>query len=566
MVKTILAAFALLVLAASTSGCVGEITGAIGLGGDGDGGGDDDGGGGNPDLPRNVCASGEKDIAGPRLVRRLTGAEMTASVRDVLRLSAAEWSGGSMPTDAAARNGFTNNADRLAVDGSYAEALLVTSKEIATAITKPGKLVELVPCAAQGGEACANTFLDTIGRRLYRRPLAAAERARYLALYQKVADAGDNFDTFVYWATVGLLDSPNFIYRSELGTANGSTYKLDAYEIASALAYDLTGRPPSAVLLDQAAAGQLDTPEQVAAAARALAIDPATGKARPEFREVFLKFSNQWLGLSTIANLQKTTPDFTEAVRASMARETEAFISHVVFDDGGGLEDLLTSPTSYVDTTLAAYYGWAPVGPGEPQAQTRPDGWGLGLLAQGSILAIYAGNEHTSPTLRGKLVRKKLLCYDPPPPPPLVGDLPQPTGNETTRQRYEDIHTANPSCGGCHAMMDPIGFGFEHLDASGRFRADENGLTIDDTGYVRGLDSADLPFAGPAELASTLASRPEPYECAATYMASFAYGLDHHDTSCLVTSLAEEFRDSKMSIVDFYIQLATTNYFTNRVD
>lgn len=539
---------------AATSGCVGTITG---LGG---GAGDDDASDPtNPDTPRNLCASGEQDIAGPRLLRRLTATELTASVRDVFALSASDWSGGSLPTDPAGRNGFTNNADRLTVDSGFAGSLLDTSKQIAGLVSQPQKLAQLLPCSAQGGEACARSFLATVGRRLYRRPLTDAETARFLDLHAKVTAQG-SFSDWVYWATVGLLGSPNFVYRSELGEPDGSGYQLTGYEVATALAYDLTGRPPSPALLDQAAAGGLDSPEQVADAARSLALDPATGKARPELRALFLKFTDQWLGLSPLANLQKSPtdfPDFTDEVRASMKQETDAFVSDIVFEQGGGVKELLTSKVSHVDATLAAYYGWS---------DTRPDGWGVGLLAQGSILAINAGNTKTSPTQRGKLVRKKLLCYDVPPPPPVVGDLPQPTGHETTRQRYEDIHAGNPSCAGCHSMMDGIGFGFEHLDASGRYRADEDGLPIDDSGYLRGLETGDIVFHGPTELADALAARPEPYECAAEYMASFAYGLDHHDTPCLVSSLTEDFRAGKLGIVDFYVKLTATKYFTRRVD
>jgi hypothetical protein len=554
-----------LLAALAVPGCVGEITG---LGGGA--AGDDDDSVTNPDTPRNLCASGDKDIAGPRLLRRLTSAEVQASVRDVFALSAADWAGGALPTDPAGRNGFTNNADRLTVDPGFAGSLLGTSKEIATLVKAPQKLAQLLPCAAGGGgdEACARAYLATIGRRLYRRPLTDAEVGRYLDLYAKIRASG-SFADWVYWATVGLLDSPSFVYRSELGDPDGGAgYRLSGYEIATALAYDLTGKPPSPALLDQAAAGGLDSPEQVADAARALALDPATGKARPELRALFLKFTDQWLGLSPLANLQKSAtdfPDFTDAVRASMKQETDAFVSHIVFEDGGGVKELLTSKVSYVDDTLAAYYGWAGAA-GADAPTPRPEGWGEGLLAQGSILAINAGNTKTSPTQRGKLVRKKLLCYDLPPPPPVVGDLPQPTGNETTRQRYEDIHAGNPSCAGCHAMMDGIGFGFEHLDASGRYRATEDGLTIDDSGYFRGLASEDIAFRGPAELAEQLAGRPEPYTCAAEYLASFVYGLDHHDTSCLVTSLAEDFAAGKLGLVDFYVQLTSTRYFTRRVD
>jgi hypothetical protein len=192
----------------------------------------------------------------------------------------------------------------------------------------------------------------------------------------------------------------------------------------------------------------------------------------------------------------------------------------------------------------------------------RPDGWGVGLLAQGSLLAINAGNAHTSPTQRGLLVRERFLCGEMPPPPPVVGDIPPPTGSETTRQRYE-AHAANPACSGCHEMMDPIGFAFEHLDAGGKYRALEAGFPIDATGHLAGSGVA---FDGPVELASALAAQPETAACVASFVASYTYGLDHNDTSCLVTSLGDQLARGELGLLDYAIALTSTRHFTERVD
>jgi len=530
--------------------CVGHITGG------------DDGEELPPDEPRNVCASGDADIAGPRLLRRLTSREYTASVRAVFGLSTTEWAGPSLPADPAGRNGFTNNVDRLLVDESYAAALETSGEAVADAVVAPARLGQVLPCAAGGGEPCARTYLDTIGRRVYRRPLTDDERGRYLALYDRVV-AQDDFATWVRWATVAMLSSPHFVYRSELGVRDGDTYRLDGYELATALAFTLTGAPPTDALLDRAGAGALDTPEGLAAAARELALDGASGRARPAMRDVFQRFTDQWLGLSSLANLVKSGevfPAFSAEIRGAMGRETAAFIDHVVFEEDGGVADLLTAPTSVVEPNLASYYGW----PATSGPTTRPEGWGVGLLAQGSLLAINAGNTATSPTLRGVLIRERLLCGEMPPPPPTVGDLPPPTGAETTRQRYEQ-HVADPACAGCHQLMDPLGFAFEHLDATGRYRATENGFPIDATGSITGLGPS-VAFDGPTELASALASEPETAVCMASFMASAAYGLDHHDSACLVSSLADQLARDELSIVDFYVGLTATRHFTRRTD
>jgi hypothetical protein len=435
-------------------------------------------------------------------------------------------------------------------------------------VVAPARLAQVLPCAPAGGAACAAQYLDTVGRRLYRRPLTADERQRYLDLHATIT-AQDDFATWVRWATVAMVQSPAFVYRSELGERGaGGAYRLTGYELATALAFSLTGAPPADALLDAAARGELDTAEGIAATARALALDPASGAVRPAMRQVFLGFADQWLGLSTLDNLIKNGeafPDFNPQIRTAMARETEDFLAHVVFEERGGIADLLTSTQSVVEPALATYYGW-PATAGGPSL--RPDGWGVGLLAQGSLLAINAGNAYTSPTQRGLLVRERFLCGEMAPPPPVVGDIPPPTGAETTRQRYE-AHAASSACSGCHQLMDPIGFAFEHLDAGGKFRATENGFAIDATGSIAGMTSpagTPITFDGPVELAAALAAQPETSQCVASFVASHAYGLDHHDTSCLVSSLADQLARGELGLLDYYIALTSTRHFTERVD
>src|SRR5205814_1968522 len=115
---------------------------------------------------------------------------------------------------------------------------------------------------------------------------------------------------------------------------------------------------------------------------------------------------------------------FGMPVQTSVAEETRRYIAAVFFDKKGKPADLLTAPFTFVDGTLSRYYGFGNVSGPDFVSVTRPEGWGVGLLAQGSLLAIEAGNLSTSPTKRGHLVRTRLLCQDVPPPPPVVSPLP----------------------------------------------------------------------------------------------------------------------------------------------
>jgi hypothetical protein len=84
----------------------------------------------------------------------------------------------------------------------------------------------------------------------------------------------------------------------------------------------------------------------------------------------------------------------------------------------------------------------------------------------------------------------------------VVPPLPKP--GSTSRELLEQ-HSVNPSCAACHQQMDPVGFGYGNFDGIGRWRAMEEGKTIDASGNLQGTDVEGV-FRGPVELAQKLAS------------------------------------------------------------
>jgi len=517
-----------------------------------------------PPTAQVACASADTQTIGHRALRRLTNAELETSIRATFGLDAAAWTGVNLPSDAGSHDGFTNNVDSLTVGPDYAKGTLDGAKKLASLISGDALLTKLAPCSSAADRACAETFVSSLGAKLYRRPLSGNEKTRYLALYDKIT-AKEDFKSFAYWAATALLQSPHLIYRSEVGEPDGSGhFKLSAYEIATELSFAFTGGPPSAALTELAAANQLSTPEQIEAAARGLVFDGQTVK--PAFRDVVLHFANQWLGLAGLSNIKKDAtlyPDFSSEVQESMAEETRRFFSSVVLEEQGNVQSILTAPYTYVDGALAKYYGFGTASGVDFARVTRPANWGVGLLAQGSLLAVQANGLTTSPTRRGYLVRTKLLCGAVPPPPAVVGAIPEPTATQTTRQRYEIVHEANPSCGGCHALMDHIGFALEHLDSAGRYRETENTFPIDDTGTVSGTTAGDVKIKGASELATTLANLPEVSDCVSSYVAAYALGLNHESAACLVSNAARELRGGK-SLLDFYVGIARSEHFRQR--
>src|SRR5690606_25816538 len=98
-------------------------------------------------------------------------------------------------------------------------------------------------------------------------------------------------------------------------------------------------------------------------------------------------------------------------------------------------------------------------------------------------------------------------------PPPALDTSPPPVDpSKSTRERYTQ-HSADPTCAGCHARIDPIGFGFEHYDAVGRWRATDGIHAIDASGEIVLTDNTNGTFDGAEELAQLLAGSPDVEAC-----------------------------------------------------
>jgi hypothetical protein len=407
---------------------------------------------------------------------------------------------------------FDSDADRAVVTTVHVDAYLAAAEALADGAA--ARLDALHACDWAGDRAgCAASLVQTLGRRIFRRPLTDDELARYAGLVADGATAADGVATALH----GLLVSPHFLYRSEVGVAGEGGYRLDGFEIATALAYTFTGSAPDDALLDAAEAGALDDVRGVERWARALVADP---RARQQVGELVL----QWLGAEAVATADKRPaafPGFTPAVRAALARETRDFAAHVVFDGSGRLGELFTADYTVVDATAAAFYGLAQTG-------VAPiDGHRAGLLGHASVLASHAHSDQTSPIRRGLFVRRNLLCQELPPPPAFAGGVPEVDPDATTRERFA-MHTSNAVCAGCHRYIDGLGFGFEGFDPVGLWRDREAGQPIDATGALTDVDGigtgTSASYHTLPELAALLAAAPATSRCFVRQVYRFTRG------------------------------------------
>jgi hypothetical protein len=500
---------------------------------------------------------------GSPVLRLLTRREFENSINDVFPSAMGQWSD-SLPANVVTAYGFDNDAGAV-VGNQLASSLLDTSLAIATAVTGSG-LTNILSCAgSSANHACAKTFLDQYGQKLFRRPMTDAEEQRYLTLFDTGLAASD-FKTALKWVIAGLIQSPNTVYRSEIGAVAGNVRKLSNYELATELAYTFTGSTPSDSLLQQAASN-LDP----VATAKQLMQTPAGQEMIQQFLSAYIAYDNTSAVVRTLADPAAQQGDDFPDVAADMVNETRAFISDVVINKGGSLSDLLTANTTNPSAKLAQYYGANaafPMPSSDYASVTRPAGEGVGILAQGSFLATHANGGYSSPTRRGLFVYYNLLCQSKLTPPtnvPPITDTDTQAAH-TTRELYETTHLAagNSQCKACHQYFDPIGFGFENFDQGGRYRTAQNNgqYPVDPSGNVLAPDGSQMfTFKNEEDLMNQLAKLPESAQCFSAYMATYAFGSA---ASCLGPSSAQGLQDGSVGIVDAYAALASEPNFTQR--
>jgi hypothetical protein len=385
------------------------------------------------------------------------------------------------------------------------------------------RLASIVPCdPTKGDETCARNFAAKFAARAYARPLASDEVDALIAVYRSIDAAATPVPTFadrIALLIQAILQSPDFLYQPEKGQGSAAPLlPLAPNELARRMSVALWNSVPDDTLLTAAQSGALATPAQIDAEVTRMMSDA-------KFQRAVDSFHAQWLGIQDSGAVAKdplTFPDFTPELAAATIAETREFVRHLFQDGDGRLGTLLSAPFSYLNPGLSKLYGVPYGGKGTEFVRTElPPGQRAGVLTQASVLAAHAHANQTSPVRRGLFVLTEVLCAQISPPPPDVDTTPpNPDPQATTRERFNQ-HTANIACASCHRRMDPIGFGFEGYDATGKFRTTENGKPLDVSGSIVGTD-VDGPFNGALELVQRLQTSEQVRSCVSRLWLEFA--------------------------------------------
>jgi hypothetical protein len=391
---------------------------------------------------------------------------------------------------------------------------------------------------------CAERILSGLAARAYRRPITENDSDQLLQFFRRGREEKGTFDGGIQMGLRRILASPEFTFRFEQdpdGVEPGEAFEVGDIELASRLSFFLWSSVPDDELVQLAAANQLSQPRVLEGQLRRLLADPRS-------RSLVENFAGQWLQLRNLESIQPDLfafPDFDDNLREAFRKETMLFFESIMREDRN-VTELLNADYSFVNERLARHYNIPGVYGSDFRRVQIEDDFRRGLLGHGSILTITSLAHRTSPVVRGAWVLENILGTPPPDPPDDVPALeendPESLDAEPMRVRLSR-HRANPSCSGCHNMMDPIGFALESFDGIGRFRLrDEIGNPIDSSGQL----ANGTPIDGVNDLRAALLERPEFFvhtfvEKMLTY--AIGRGLEYYDmptVRSIVRAAAEE--------------------------
>jgi len=483
---------------------------------------DTDTGDGSSDGGEPLACDGETPVVAARPLRRLTPDQYQNTMRDLLG------DPGFVAEYDATEPVIAERGVRQLRDGAE---LALSRRDQWTA--------EVFPCDIEGptDDACADAFIDAFAPRAFRRPISSDERQWLQDLYLD-ARGELGFQDAMEVLAGALLQAPAMIYLEEQGTAvEGAPQdirRLTAHELASRLSYFLWDTMPDDALREAADAEALHGEQELRAQVERMLDDPRADARLQRLLWTWMQLDGGPLhfSLEEADKREELYPEYDPALQDAMREELEAFIADVLSGDAS-FEELLTSKRAWVNGTLAELYGVdaGGLGPDEWAWVDLPASQRSGILTRAAFLTVFASTATQAPIRRGTFTLEEMLCVSLGSPPPDVDDSPIDGGEQpgeegplTVREATE-ARTSEGQCAGCHSIINPVGFAFEHYDAIGRWQDQEvlSGQPVDSSGALLGTD-ADGPLADALELSSRLAGSEQVRGCFATHWFEEALG------------------------------------------
>jgi hypothetical protein len=452
-------------------------------------------------LGLSACgpADGPASSGGPVTMRRLTQDQYRQTVADIFGADIKV--AGRFEPDARKDGLLALGTSSVTITSAGFEQYDGIARNIAAQVVAEDHRDKLLPCkpadAKAADDACAQQILAKYGRLMFRRPLAGEELTARVAVAGETAKTLGDFYAGVQMGLTSLMEAPAFLFRVEKATGEAPNQTLDAYSKATRLSFLLWNTTPDDELLAAAEKGELDTKEGLQRQADRLLASPRVEDGVRAFFADFLNFD----GFDSLAKDAVIYPKFSQKVAADAREQTLRTVADHLLVQKADYRDLFTTKRTFMNRALGVVYfvpvetrqGW------EPYEFAKDDPRG-GLLTQLSFTALHSHPGRSSATLRGQAIRQVLLCQKVPDPPANVDfNLVQDTKNPLYRTARDRLtaHRSDPTCSGCHQVIDPIGLALEHFDGLGQVRDNENGAKIDASGDIDGISARRCMTARP---------------------------------------------------------------------
>lgn len=512
--------------------------------------------------PQNACTPSTD--TGRVTAKRLSNAEFQNTVRDLLGINYTISS--DFPYPRVGASGFSTDSAVLSFDAQVTQALFNAAEEISNLVdlaNNIGPNNKVVICDyrvtdANASLSCAGQIIYSLASRAYRRPLEAPEKSKLMNLYS-------TFDTdkekSLRAVINAILVSPQFLMKYTISTSTeGTPYKISEHELAARLAQTIWGTNPDKTLLDLAQAKTLSSEQELRRQVLRMLRDPKS-------KYLTQGFANEWTGLNKLDRINLDSqryPDFNSTVRAAMKQETELYADRI-FREDLPITDFVNGNYTYINSETQKIYGTGGALSNQFTLFSLTNLPRAGILTHPSMMAVYSTAVRSAPTARGHWVLEKFLCAEPPAPPPNIPALPFDPVKDTESSIREKmaIHRSQPTCTGCHTMMDPIGLGLENFDAFGKFRRSYiDGKPVDASGSLP--DGSQFKEA--TDIAKIVAADPRFGSCFTKHFVSYAIGRAMQTKDkCAIENIAAQQTGANKKFSDLVYGIVSSPLFQTQI-
>ncbi|MDB4532685.1 DUF1592 domain-containing protein [bacterium] len=458
---------------------------------------------------RLILRDGSPHI-GPTKLRRLTHEEFIASLEDLLgiemrdgynHLQSVHVEKGLvdrvLPVEVPGKSGFVNDAS---AQSDQPVPLIGYMKCIDFALAKmagSSESIELLTGVAELPVTITQRRIREIAEQFLRRALRGNESPTHLEYaltsYAKAAKEKSSIVALKSMLRTILL-FPEFHYRLEAVKNETAPYPVSDSEFATRLSYFLTGSTPDDELLETAASGKLRDPSM---------LDVQVTRLMSTSRRLSLSesFAGQWIGFDAL--LGKEEPGNGGVPTSVRAQYDELlYFFDELFKSDRSLLDLIDSDWMYVSNYTLNSYGKDQF-THSPQIKplhanvlndraltgnarrgieriydpptlrgVQSDRYG-GVITSAGVMSLTSAPQRTSPVRRGVWILDRLLGQSLEAPanvPPIEDAIRSLPAKNPGKLDIIKAHTAMPGCIVCHKDIDPIGFGLENFDSTGKWR------------------------------------------------------------------------------------------------